>query len=51
MAQKFLHNLPHIDHYFNEVPNEIVIPDSPSDIFAWNTKLKDIPIYIISYYL
>eukprot|EP01084_Bolivina_argentea_P200903 343461_1 len=49
MAQDFLHNLPRIDHSFNSVSNEIIIPDTPSDIFAWNTNSYQQSIQMFAY--
>ena len=38
MASEFLHNLGRIDHSFNKASNDIEIPESAQDIFAWDTN-------------
>ena len=38
MAQDFLHNLQHIDHSFNPVSNEIIMPSSVDELWRFNTN-------------
>lgn len=38
MAASFLHNLERIDHSFNTVSNDIIVPNNMHDIYAWNTN-------------
>ena len=46
MAQSFLHSLPRIDHSYRSVSNDLIMPATVHDIFAWNTKFIFISFFI-----